>query len=124
MLHFVSVLPFSLVRICVVRVCVRVCLCVLLSCVCVCVCVCTVTASVVVWYGREQVKFRGQFAVRAGRVLPIGGDRTVSYAEGGKSREFPPACPGGKKAKEKAYNTCCSQAVPHPGTGQARHCLR
>ena len=81
------------------------------------------TASVVVWYGREQVKFRGQFAVRAGRVLPVGGDRTVSYAEGGKSREFPPACPGGKKAKEKAYNTCCSQAVPHPGTGQARHCL-
>ena len=26
---------------------------------------------------------------------------------------------GGKKA----YNTCCSQAVTHPGTGQAQYCL-
>ena len=23
----------------------------------------------------------------------------------------------------KAYNTCCSQAVTHPSTGQAQHCL-
>ena len=27
---------------------------------------------------------------------------------------------GGKK---EAYNTCCSQAVTHPGTEQARRCL-
>ena len=25
--------------------------------------------------------------------------------------------------KKKAYNTCCSQAVTHPSTGQARRCL-
>ena len=28
-----------------------------------------------------------------------------------------------KKKKKKAYNTCCSQAVTHPSTGQARRCL-
>ena len=27
------------------------------------------------------------------------------------------------KEKKKAYNTCCSQAVTHPSTGQARRCL-
>ena len=27
------------------------------------------------------------------------------------------------EGKKKAYNTCCSQAVTHPSTGQARHCL-
>ena len=25
--------------------------------------------------------------------------------------------------KREAYNTCCSQAVTHPSTEQARHCL-
>ena len=28
-----------------------------------------------------------------------------------------------QKKKKKAYNTCCSQAVTHPGTEQARRCL-
>ena len=28
-----------------------------------------------------------------------------------------------KKKKKEAYNTCCSQAVTHPSTEQARHCL-
>ena len=28
-----------------------------------------------------------------------------------------------EKKKKKAYNTCCSQAVTHPSTEQARHCL-
>ena len=27
------------------------------------------------------------------------------------------------KKKKEAYNTCCSQAVTHPSTEQARHCL-
>ena len=27
------------------------------------------------------------------------------------------------KKKEEAYNTCFSQAVTHPSTEQARHCL-
>ena len=27
------------------------------------------------------------------------------------------------KKKKEAYNTCCSQAVTHPSTGQAQHCL-
>ena len=38
MLHFVRVLPFSLVRICVVRVCVCACVSVCVTVVCVCVC--------------------------------------------------------------------------------------
>ena len=29
----------------------------------------------------------------------------------------------GVKKKKKAYNTCGSQAVTHPSTEQARHCL-
>ena len=28
-----------------------------------------------------------------------------------------------EEKKKKAYNTCCSQAVTHPSTEQARHCL-
>ena len=28
-----------------------------------------------------------------------------------------------KSQKKEAYNTCCSQAVTHPSTEQARHCL-
>ena len=28
-----------------------------------------------------------------------------------------------RKGKKKAYSTCCSQAVTHPSTGQARRCL-
>ena len=30
---------------------------------------------------------------------------------------------GWARKKKKAYNTCCSQAVTHPSTGQARRCL-
>ena len=28
-----------------------------------------------------------------------------------------------EEKKKEAYNTCCSQAVTHPSTEQARHCL-
>ena len=28
-----------------------------------------------------------------------------------------------KRKGKKAYSTCCSQAVTHPSTGQARRCL-
>ena len=54
--------------------------------------------------------------MRAGRVLPVGGDRTVSYAEGGKSREFPPACPGGKKSEGKSL-----QHLLFPGGPPSRY---
>ena len=30
---------------------------------------------------------------------------------------------GKVKKKKNAYNTCCSQAVTHPSTEQARRCL-
>ena len=41
---------------------------------------------------------------------------------GMQPRHFLPQCKGGKK-KKKAYNTCYSQAVTHPSTTQAQHCL-
>ena len=56
----------------------------------------------------------------AGQCLTLGNCALGCSELEGEKKQMPYI--EGKKKKE-AYNTCCSQAVTHPSTGQARRCL-
>ena len=45
------------------------------------------------------------------------------YVRGNAPSAIGRECVWLQNVKKRAYNTCCSQAVTHPGTEQARRCL-